>query len=121
MNRTLLLGLPKVLTLFVLGALTTSARAADPRNYAVEVSATVQTTPPQITLKWPVDANATGYAVYRKAPADKSWTFLSSLGGGTTSWNDLSVTTGAGYEYGITKSTSAGYSGTGYFLAGINA
>jgi len=44
-------------------------------EYSVQVSATVQTSPPQITLSWPQDQNVfpNSYTVYRKAPGDSSW------------------------------------------------
>src|SRR5215469_1143431 len=42
--------------------------------YAVQISATVQTNPPQITLNWEPDPyGATNYVVYRKNKADLSW------------------------------------------------
>src|SRR5690349_16621065 len=75
------------------------AQSVDPRNYAVEASATVQTAPPQITLQWTPDASATGYSVYRKAPAASSWNLLTALPGTATSWADSAVSIGTAYEY----------------------
>lgn len=43
------------------------------RNTCVEVSATVQAAPPQITFSWPADATATGYTIYRRAAGATSW------------------------------------------------
>jgi hypothetical protein len=93
----------------------------NPRYYAVEVSATVQTAPAQITLQWAADPYATSYTISRKTPAATAWTQLTSLGGSINSWSDPNVANGGSYEYAITKSTSLGYKGTGYILAGINA
>src|SRR5687768_2148101 len=99
-----------------------AARAeTNPRFYAVEVSATVQAAPAQIALKWTSDSSATGYNVYRKSPTATSWTHITSLGGSATSWTDGNVASGNSYEYGVTKSTTLDYYGTGYVLAGINA
>ncbi|MGZ8939794.1 MAG: fibronectin type III domain-containing protein, partial [Limisphaerales bacterium] len=106
--------------LLFLAGLSTQAET-NPRLYAVEVSATVQTAPAQIRLQWPADASATGYNIYRKAPSATSWTHLTSVAGLTTTWADGNVANGSSYEYAITKSTSLGYQGTGYILAGINA
>jgi len=106
----------------VLTSLGLSARAeTNPKYYAVEVSATVQAAPPQITLKWAPDSNATGYTVSRKAPTATSWTQVTTLAGSATAWPDVSVSNGGSYEYQVTKSTSLGYQGAGYVLAGINA
>ena len=93
----------------------------NPRFYAVEVSATVQTVPAQVTLKWTADSNASGYSIYRKTPSGTSWNFVTSLGGTAATWTDGNVASGNSYEYAVTKSTSVGYQGTGYVLAGINA
>jgi hypothetical protein len=98
-----------------------SAWAVDPRAYAVELSAKVQAAPPQITLSWTADANATGYSVYRKAPTAGNWTPLTTLSAGALNWTDVSVANGGSYEYAVTKTTSAGYAGTGYMFAGVNA
>ena len=108
--------------LFVFGLASAQSMAeTNPRFYAVEVSATIQAAPPQINLEWSDDNSASSYNIYRKAPSATSWTLVTSLPGSGTSWSDQNVSTGASYEYAITKSTSAGYQGTGYVLAGINA
>ena len=106
--------------LLLLGGFTLRAEN-NPRVYAVEVSATVQAAPAQITLQWAGDPYATGYTIFRKAPAAPNWTQISSVAGSVNTWSDANVVNGSSYEYAITKSTSAGYSGTGYILAGINA
>jgi hypothetical protein len=93
----------------------------DPYWYAVQVSATVQTAPPQIQLSWPTDANATGYTVYRKAFNSITWSSVGTLPASATTFSDVNVTLGGSYEYGIKKSSSLGFTGTGYVYAGINA
>src|SRR5258708_3637546 len=91
-------------------------------DYAVEASATVQASPPQITLSWPQDTYTApaSYTVYRKAPGAISWGTGTTLAGTATSYTDTSVAVGAVYEYQITKVTST-YNGYGYVQAGINA
>ncbi len=97
-----------------------STRAVDPRSYAVELKASVQAAPPQITLTWTPDTNATGYSIYRKAPTAGNWIPVTSVSAATLTWTDVAVANGGSYEYAVVKTTSAGYSGTGYLLAGIN-
>jgi hypothetical protein len=93
----------------------------DPRVYAVEATAAVQTAPPQVRLNWPADANATSYAISRKLPNATSWTSLTSLGSSATGSTDGNVTVGGTYEYRIVKSTALGYSAYGYVVAGVDA
>ena len=98
----------------------TFAQATAPRLYAVEVSAAIQTSPARITLNWPADPNASSYTVSRLSSSG-SWSPLATLPGTATQFIDNSVSVGAQFEYRIVKSTSRGYSGSGYILAGINA
>ena len=88
----------------------------------MEVSATVQVSPPQITLSWPQDTYAapSSYTVYRKSPGATSWGSATTLAGTATSYTDTSVAVGTAYEYQITKVTAT-YNGYGYIQAGINA
>jgi hypothetical protein len=88
-------------------------------DYAVRVSATVQTNPAQIALSWPADTRATGYAVYRKGRDDTSWgSAVTTLAGSASSYTDANVVVGSAYEYQIRKSTSS-YYGEGDIYAGI--
>lgn len=93
----------------------------DPRFYAVQASANVQVSPPQIRLQWPADGKATGYKVSRKELGAASWGGESPLPGTATGYVDSSVAAGVAYEYQISKTTSAGYAGFGYVCAGIRA
>ncbi len=63
-------------------------------DYAVRVSATVQTNPPQITLSWPGDSNATGYGVYRKLRDATSWGAGVMLAANATNFVDTNVVVG---------------------------
>jgi hypothetical protein len=107
---------------FVAVAFTAKAGSAgDPYWYAVQVSATVSTSPAKINFTWPADSSATGYTVSRKAVNSSSWSQVATLAGNASSWSDSTVSVGAAYEYSFAKTTSAGYSGTGYIYAGVNA
>ncbi|MBU6400542.1 MAG: fibronectin type III domain-containing protein, partial [Verrucomicrobia bacterium] len=95
--------------------------ADDTWDYAVQVSAQVQTSPPQIALSWPQDTYAVpnSYTVYRKAPNDTSWGSGVTVSGATTSYVDSNVTVGTAYEYQVVK-TAGTYTGYGYTYSGIN-
>jgi hypothetical protein len=93
-------------------------------DYAVQVSVSVQTNPPRITLSWPADPNALSYTAYRKLRDDLAWGAGTGLGANATSYVDTSVARGSSYEYRISKSARNGstfYSGNGYLYAGIEA
>lgn len=90
--------------------------------YAVQVSATVQENPPQITLQWPPDPNgANSYVVYRKLKDYTSWGSGTTLPGSATSFTDYGVSLGSAYEYQVIKYATLGYTGYGYIYAGIKA
>ncbi len=91
-------------------------------TYSVEISATVQVSPPQITLHWEADDpyGVTNYTIYGKSRNGTVWSFETSLDGSTTSWTDSSVSVGSTYEYEIYKG-AAGHVGYGYIYSGINA
>src|SRR5688500_16081231 len=109
MKRLLIAAAALVVT--ALTALTT--KAVEPTwEYSVQVSASVQASPPKVTLTWPQDTLGTpsGYTVYRKAAGATSWGSAVALSGATTSYSDTSVVAGTPYEYQIVKAAS-GYSG----------
>jgi len=95
----------------------------NPRALSVEVSASVQETPPTITLRWPGDSFATSYELSRKSRADQSWTALATLPGDVNTYADSNVAVGAAYEYQIIKRTNSKappYAGYGHIYAGMN-
>jgi hypothetical protein len=111
-----------------------SGKALDPMwIFTVQVTATVQTDPPRITLNWPSEqGNAPGqfaassYTIFRKAKTDPVWGApIAALPGSTTSYTDENVSVGATYEYQIIKEATAyggfNYTGSGYIFTGIQA
>src|SRR5262245_39325090 len=89
--------------------------------YTVQISATVQSSPPQILLSWPPDTyGANSYTVYRKLKNETAWGPGTTLPGSATSWLDTNVTGGGAYEYQIFK-VSPDHVGYGYIYAGIEA
>ncbi|MGZ8940158.1 MAG: C25 family cysteine peptidase, partial [Limisphaerales bacterium] len=104
----------------LIGVTALCARAeTDPKFYAVMATAQVQTSPASITISWNSDGNATGYTIARRS--GNSWGDIATVGGSTHSWTDSNVSVGNSYEYRITKTTSVGYKGASFLLAGINA
>lgn len=99
---------------------TSFVMAQTPADYAVRLSATVVTNPPQITLSWPADPRATGYTLYRKTLAATSWGSPVTLATNATNYADPNVAVGSTYEYQITK-TATNFKGFGYICAGIEA
>ncbi|HVS50751.1 MAG TPA: fibronectin type III domain-containing protein [Opitutaceae bacterium] len=90
-------------------------------TYAVEISATTETSPARVTLHWPADEiPATRYAVSRKAVGANAWGDSVSLDGPATSYVDENVSPGSVYEYQVQKFT-ASYSAYGYIAVGLDA
>jgi hypothetical protein len=89
-------------------------------EYSVQASASVQSSPPQITLSWPQDhfILPDSYTIYRKRPTDTSWGTGVTIAGTATSYPDSNVAVGIPYEYQIVKVTSQ-YAGYGYVCSGI--
>ena len=97
-------------------------KAEDTWMYAVQLSAVVQSSPPRITLNWPVDPHiATNYTVYRKTKEATSWGVGTTLAGSATNFVDANVTIGAAYEYQVVKHALQGHKGYGYIYAGLQA
>jgi len=100
----------------------TISKADTTWDYTVQISATVQSIPPQIALIWPQDDyGAISYTVYRKAKAATSWGTGVVLSGTTTNYTDTNVVVGTNYEYQIVKVATLGYNGYGYIFSGIQA
>jgi len=108
-----------LIALVFFAALSSSCRAENTVDHAVMLSASIQKSPPKITISWPAGANATNYSVAKKSLGATSWSSLGSTTG--TSYSDSSVSVGAAYEYRVIKSTNAGYTGYGYIYVGIDA
>jgi hypothetical protein len=110
-----------IVLLTLLGSWNLQAAAEDDlsRMQAVELSATIQESPPRITINWPARNDATGYRLAKKA--NGSWQVAANLAANATSWSDGNVAVGQRYEYWITKGTPYNYAGWGYIKAGIRA
>jgi len=86
-------------------------------DYAVQVTAAVQSAPPRITLSWPAFAGATQHTVSRKAWGAASWGVPVTLGASATGYVDSGVSVGTKYEYQVLRTASV--TGYGYLATGI--
>ena len=88
------------------------------KDYAVLLTATVQKTPPSITLRWD-NATSMGYLIHRKLKTDQNFvSSLVTLSGTDTMFVDTTVEVGKSYEYRVRKQGS-NFWGYGYINAGI--
>jgi len=102
-------------------AASASLQADDTFVYAVQISATVQTSPPRIRLQWEPDPyGARSYTVSRKGRNAMAWGPATVLPGNATGFTDPNVVVGGSYEYQVVK-VGKSYTGYGYIYAGINA
>jgi hypothetical protein len=109
--------------LLLLPGIVTAAFAEDQTYlYTVQITASVQVSPPSITLNWQPDPyGANSFTVYRKSKTATSWGNGTVLSGAATGYTDFNVQAGAAYEYQIVKQATLGYVGYGYIFIGINA
>jgi len=92
-----------------------------PKDQAMQVSATVQAVPPQITLCWPDDHEyGQAYTIWRKAVDAKSWgTPLAVLPASARQYADRNVQIGILYEYKVGKQVGPNRNSFGYLRSGI--
>jgi hypothetical protein len=89
--------------------------------YAVQIAATVQTSPPLIRLQWEPDPyGARRYTVSRKGRNATAWGPGTVLSGNAAGFTDPNVVIGGNYEYQVVK-VGKSYTGYGYIYAGVNA
>lgn len=101
---------------FILPAIAQSQTSAD---YAVQLTAEVQKSPAQITLKWKALTGNGTYRIFRKAKGATSWgVSIASPAAAATSYVDNNVSPGTTYEYFVSKTDEPS---NGYILAGIEA
>src|SRR5436190_13397939 len=96
-------------------------RADDKFVYAVQISATIQNSPPHIHLQWEPDPyGAHSYTVLRKGRNATAWGPATVLPGYASGFTDPNVVIGGSYEYQVVK-VGKSYTAYGYIYAGINA
>ncbi len=97
-----------------------------PRDFAVDLKATVSPSVPHITLSWSLrqDANITAQQIYRRLKGEANWgSALATLTVTDTSWADATAVPGVEYEYwmrrtysSISPTNALGYIAAGYHL-----
>ena len=98
------------------------ARAQGARDAAVEVSATVQPSPPQIALSWlPSSFSIAVQKVYRRLKGGSTWIEIATPSPAATAYTDAAVAPGVAYEYFVYRSFVGANPGAaaGYLLSGI--
>ena len=105
-----------VLVLLLLAPLAFSQTSSE--NASVKLHATVQASPPKITLKWVQHPGTTSITIYRKLKGATSWgSAVATPSASATQWDDNSVSVGVNYEYRVQR--SGGGTGNGYISTGI--
>jgi hypothetical protein len=99
--------------------LSSQADAQVASDYAVQLMASTQTSPPQITLQWKKLTGATSYIISRKAKTATTWSNLATAPASDSTYTDASVIVDSAYEYMVTN--TGGVTATGYIYAGIKA
>ena len=89
-------------------------------DWAVQINAEVQSTLPQITLKWAPSSKPKSYEISRREKGDTGWTPLAKLPGNDNEYVDKTVKVGTIYEYLITCDGER-YRGRGYIHSAIEA
>lgn len=108
----------KLLQLCFLFIFKTSLLAQSVTDPAVRVTASVQSSPPQIILGWPGNATSNQYTIYRKLKTGSAWgSPIATLSGTVNQYVDNSVTTATNYEYRIVR-IGTNYTGYGYINVG---
>ncbi|MGC3989196.1 MAG: fibronectin type III domain-containing protein [Chthoniobacteraceae bacterium] len=93
--------------------------ALAPKDYAVQLSATVSSSPARITLSWVADSAALQYKIFRKKQDDSQWQKLAVVAGSAASYADSTVQVGTLYEYRVNK-VAADHVGYGYLVSAID-
>ncbi|HLP10418.1 MAG TPA: hypothetical protein VK177_00700, partial [Flavobacteriales bacterium] len=88
---------------------------------SLDLQASVQLSPAQITLTWSADAEASGFVIYRKLKGGISWgTPLTTAAASATSYVDATAVAGTQYDYKVQMTTTTGPQKMGYLASGIN-
>jgi hypothetical protein len=92
-----------------------------PRDYAVLLSADVQSSPALIHLRWQPSELTGTYRIARKNPGDGDWHFVTEVGADVFEYYDPDVSPGEIYEYEVRQIVSDLFQPTGYIASAIEA
>ena len=96
--------------------------AAVPRDFAIDLAATVSDTVPHITLSWTqrVQSNITAQRMHRRLKGQTTWVLQATLTTTQTSYVDSTALPGIEYEYWMERTLSLTPSpAMGYISAGV--
>jgi hypothetical protein len=109
----------KYLFLAIIFPLALPVAAQSSADAAVQLQASVQVSPAEITLNWSGNSSTTQYFVYRKLKASNNWgSPVATLAGSVNQYIDNTVSVGTNYEYRVQRQGS-NYNGYGYINCGI--
>ena len=112
----------RIYILLAILLLSLSSMAQTSEDVTMELSATVQVSPPKITLHWKPNAfyTAASTFVYRKAKTATTWgSALVTLTATDSTYVDNAVATDTAYEYQVLAGTGTTLNASGYIYAGI--
>jgi len=109
-----------ILLSLILGSNLSFAQATE--DYAVELTATTQTAPPQITLKWKLlTVDTPNYYIWKKAKTATSWgSPIAILTASDSQYIDAAVVVDSAYEYQVWAEGTV-LTSSGYIYAGIKS
>jgi hypothetical protein len=96
-----------------------SSWALVPKDFAVQLSASVNSSAPRITLSWPLDPLAVHYEISRKKQDGTQWNLLAVMTGSSITYADSRVSVGTIYEYRV-KEIAPGRVAHGYIATAID-
>ena len=97
-----------------------SLRAQTAADYAVQLNAVTQVSPPQIKLQWKKLSGFGSYTIDRKGKEESGWSNMATLDSTKTEYTDAAVIVDSAYEYKVTRSGGV-TTARGYIYAGIKA
>lgn len=116
MRKNLLL----ILAILAIG----NVNAQTAQDYAIQLSATTQVSPPSIKLSWrKIPYGTPNYSVFKKSKTATTWgPAIATITTGDTTYTDNAVIVDSVYEYAInTGATGLPAAPSGFILAGIKA
>ncbi len=100
------------------------AFAQTPRDFAIDLYASVSTNVPRITLNWTLrrPGNIMAQAIHRRLKGDTVWVKQAELATNTVAYADHTAAVGVEYEYWLERTYVGIYPSTamGYLSAGVN-
>ena len=113
----------KILWLLAVTLVLRPGMAQTPRDFAIDLAATVSSSSPRVTLTWTQrrQSNITAQKVYRRLKGEVNWNLLATLANTHTSYADSTAAAGVEYEYWMQRTYSdiSPTTAMGYLSAGV--